>query len=125
MKFATAAPVGVNRSSGSSIRLPTTVMSVSPAAMAASYFASGRSDLGAQDGLVEVQLAVELLDRGRLGRDVEDGVDALDLLVDLVGQPTAAPDVDLLDGAAVLADDAEELVERRGDGASPRDQGRG
>ena len=48
---------------------------------------------------------------------VDDGVDALGVLVDLVGQPTAAPDVDLLDGAAVVADDVEELSS---DGATVR-----
>ena len=31
VKFATAAPFGVKRSSGSAVRLPTTVMTVSPA----------------------------------------------------------------------------------------------
>src|SRR4051794_566162 len=31
VKFATAAPLGVKRSSGSAVRLPTTVMTVSPA----------------------------------------------------------------------------------------------
>ena len=43
----------------------------------------------------------------------DDGVDALALLVDLVGEATTAPDVDGLDGAAVLADEVEVLVERR------------
>ena len=33
VKFATAAPDGVNRSSGSAVRFPTTVMVVSPATM--------------------------------------------------------------------------------------------
>ena len=41
----------------------------------------------------------------------------LDLLADLVGQPTTTPDVDLLHGATALADDPQELVERRSDGA--------
>src|SRR5690606_30766261 len=36
VKFATAAPDGVNRSSGSAVRLPTTVMMVSPAMASAS-----------------------------------------------------------------------------------------
>ncbi len=49
VKFATAAPEGVNRNSGSAVRLPTTVMMVSPAiryqpqafaaALAAAFFA--------------------------------------------------------------------------------------
>src|SRR3954468_14232851 len=74
-------------------------------------------ELGAQHGLVEVELAVELLDGGRLGGDVENGVDAFDLLVDLEGEPATAPYVDLLHAAAALTDDAEELVERGRDGA--------
>src|SRR5258708_6402634 len=70
--FATAAPLGVKRSSGSSTRLPTMVMTVSPAAMSefprsrrsrggtavrggAGWLARvGPDDLGAQHGLVEV-----------------------------------------------------------------------
>src|SRR5947209_7886099 len=115
--FATAAPLGVNRSSGSSTRLPINVMLVSPAAMVRLLLRVRSDELGAQHGLVEVELAVELLDGRWLGSDVEDGVDALDLVVDLVGQPATAPDVDLLDAATALADHTEELVERRGDGA--------
>src|SRR5690606_20525358 len=73
-------------------------------------------DLRAHDGLVEAELAVELL-RGGGGRgEVDDGVDAFRLLLDLVGQATAAPDVDLVDGATVGADDIEELVEARTNG---------
>ena len=79
--------------------------------------ASGRRTLVRRIGLVERELAVELLDRGRLGGQVDDGVDALGVLLDLVGEPATAPDVDVLDGAAVLADDVEVLVERRLDGA--------
>src|SRR4051812_44569592 len=115
--FATAAPLGVNLSSGSSTRLPTSVMTVSPAAMAVPLLRVRSDELGAQHGLVEVELTVQLLDRGGLGRHVEHGVNALDLVVDLVGQPAAAPDVDVLHGAAALADDSEELVERGSDGA--------
>ena len=63
------------------------------------------------------ELAVELLGGGRLGGHVDDGVDALGLLLDVVGETATAPDVDVVDGAAVLLDDGEELVERRGDGA--------
>jgi hypothetical protein len=77
----------------------------------------GTDDLGAQHGLVEVELAVELLDGGRLGLEVDDGVDALGLLGDLVRHPATSPDVDLLDAAAVLGDDGQELVERGSDGA--------
>src|SRR6476659_4599655 len=103
VKFATAAPEGVKRSSGSSVRLPTTVMTVSPAMSARRLAAQlvGAQHLGAQDGLVEVELAVELLDRVRVGGQVDDGVDALGLLGDLEREPATAPDVDLLHGAAV------------------------
>src|SRR6478736_1217884 len=57
VKFATAAPEGVNRSSGSPVRLPTTVMIVSPAISVG----SGTDQLGPQDRLVEAELAVQLL----------------------------------------------------------------
>src|SRR3954466_9965531 len=75
----------------------------------------GAHHLGAQHGLVETQLAVELLDGVRLRGELDDGVDALGVLGDLVGQATPAPHVDVLDAAAVLADDVEVLVERRFD----------
>src|SRR6476469_4385866 len=74
-------------------------------------------DLGEQHGLVEVELAVELLDGGRLGLEVDDGVDAFGLLRDLERHPATAPDVDLLDAAAVVLHDGQELVEGRSDGA--------
>ena len=45
VKFATAAPLGVKRSSGSAVRLPTTVMTVSPA-MAVSLGLRGRTGRG-------------------------------------------------------------------------------
>src|SRR4051795_5393830 len=73
VKLATAAPDGVNRSSGSAVRLPTTVMTVSPAmATSARRSRGGRAlrlapqHLGAQHGLVEPQLPVELRHRGGL-----------------------------------------------------------
>src|SRR5215475_15212935 len=102
LKFATATPLGVNRSSGSAVRLPTTVMIVSPAmgpglrksvgsvwgAGSRRLAQLGSDDLGAQHGLVEIELAVQLPDSSRLRLHVDHGVDALDALVDLVGQPT-------------------------------------
>src|SRR3954451_9417635 len=123
VKLATAAPDGVNRSSGSPVMLPMTVMTVSPAMASPPRWGgsggrgsgAGAQQLGPQHRLVESELTVELLGRGRLRRHGDDGVDALGLLLDLVGQPTAAPDVDVVDAAAVLGDDGEELVERRGD----------
>src|SRR5690554_5216776 len=123
VKLATAAPEGVNRSSGSAVRLPTTVMTVSPAMSVSSGVRWGsdgsvsvRTDeLGAQDGLVEAELAVELLGELRRRRHVDDGVDALGTLLDVEGKTTLTPDVDLVDLAALGLDDREELVERRGD----------
>src|SRR3954453_8684240 len=111
VKLATAAPEGVKRSSGSAVRLPTTVMTVSPA-MSVDL---GAHQLRAQHRLVQVELPVELGDGRGLGIDVDDRVDALDLLLDLVGEPATAPDVDLADGAAGLGDDGQEPVERRSD----------
>src|SRR5215203_4245741 len=70
VKLATAAPDGVKRSSGSAVRLPTTVMTVSPA-MSVDL---GPHQLGAEHRLVQVELAVQLGDRGGLGIDVDDGV---------------------------------------------------
>src|SRR3954452_913646 len=88
VKLATAAPEGVKRSSGSAVRFPTTVIVVSPATGSGLGLDSlGRlaaQDLGAQHRVLERQLAVQLLDGGRLGVHVEQGVDALRLLVDLV-----------------------------------------
>ena len=77
----------------------------------------GAEHLRAQDGLAELQLAVELDGRVGVRGEVDDGVDALALLLDLVGEATTAPDVDVLDRATVVADDAEELVQAGGDGA--------
>src|SRR5512139_508492 len=152
-KFATAAPDGVKRSSGSAVRLPTTVMGVSPAMSQASSLEIcrccptratggigrvtrcsdqdapetgttwgsanvGTNDLSAQHRLVQRKLTVELLHRGRLGLQLDDGVDAFGVLVDLVGQAATSPDVDLLDRATVLDDDVVEvLLQRRRNGA--------
>src|SRR5581483_11997066 len=88
---ATAAPDGVKRSSGSAVRLPTTVMTVSPAMAAASALVRAQ-DLGPQHRLVEIQLPVQLLHRGRVRLQVEDGVDALGVLLDLVGHAAPTPD---------------------------------
>src|SRR3954452_16227659 len=157
VKLATAAPEGVKRSSGSSVRLPTTVMMVSPAMKAPSWsrwlvplgvsrpslpqaptvgsvhpqaadcrgsdarsdgsLAVGADDLGPEDRLVQRELTVELLDGVGLGVEGHDGVDALLVLLDLVGHAASTPDVDGLDRPAVRTDDVEVLVERRADGA--------
>src|SRR5690606_30911336 len=71
----------------------------------------------AHDGLVEAELARELNRRRGARREVDDGVDALGLLLDLIGQTTASPNVDCVDGATLCADDVEELVEARSDSA--------
>src|SRR6478609_8787054 len=130
VKFATAAPEGVKRSSGSPVMLPMTVMIVSPAMKRvpcsvgqvwwngwcrcrSGCSGAGAQELGAHDRLVEAELAVQLLGRGRLGGEVDDGVDALGLLLDLVGQTTAAPDVDVVDGPTIGGHDLEEPLQRR------------
>src|SRR5262245_2215518 len=89
-KLATAAPDGVKRSSGSSTRLPTSVMTVSPAMNVSLSFwrrwlaGVGADDFSPQHRLVQGELAVELLDDRRLTRQVEDRVDAFGLLFDVV-----------------------------------------
>src|SRR6476619_6965445 len=140
VKFATAAPDGVNRSSVSAVRFPMTVMMVSPATSSSCWGCArssgageptealrraqvvrlvlvGPQDLGPQHGLVQVELTVQLGHRRGLGLHIDDGVDALGVLGDLLCQPALAPYVDLVDGAAVLADDIEERLQRRSDGA--------
>src|SRR3712207_5174684 len=72
--------------------------------------------LRAEHRLVEVQLAVQLGHGSGLGLDRDDRVDALDLLLDLVGETATAPDLGL-DGATGLGDDGEEPVEGRRYGA--------
>jgi hypothetical protein len=72
---------------------------------------AGAQELGPQDGLVQAELTVQFLCRGRLRVEGDDGVDALVLLLDLVGQTAFAPQVDVVQGAAVFGDDGQELVE--------------
>src|SRR4051795_10947432 len=138
VKFATAAPEGVKRSSGSPVRFPITVMTVSPLMPSSSLVRNqsvdvvahatgdhrhgrrsgvGAQDLGPQDDLLEAEPGGELL--GGRGRrvEVDDGVDALGLLLDVVRQAATAPDVDLVDSATVGLDDRQVLVERRSNGA--------
>src|SRR5215470_6231989 len=127
--LATAWPVGVYRSSGSSTRLPARVIWVSPAAIEYSWsfrwcfgsraygsVAFRAQDLGPQDRLVQAELAVEFPDGVRLGHHVNDGVNALGLLVDVVGQPPPAPYVDLVHASAPVPDNREELIQRGLDG---------
>ncbi len=82
-------------------------------------------DLRTKHRLVQTQLTVELLDGGRLGGDVDDRVDAFGVLRDLERETTLAPDIDLVDIAAVLADDIQERIQRRGDSALVQAWGRG
>src|SRR5262249_9144398 len=75
------------------------------------------NDLGTQYRLVESQLTIQL-GHGRGRRlQVDDSVDALGLLIDLVRQAPAAPDVELLHRATRGPDHVQVRVERRGDGA--------
>src|SRR6478752_7952774 len=135
VKLATAAPDGVKRSSGSAVRLPTSVMVVSPAmcvSVREDPIASGRlpegSDsssagtisvqigadhFGPHDLLVDRELAVQLLHVGRFGRQVDHDVDPLGLLADLIRQPATAPDVQVVHGATTIGDDLQVVLERR------------
>src|SRR5690348_737828 len=111
---ATGWPAGVKRSSGSSTRLPAIVIWVSPAAMGVlRSVVLGPGDLGPQNGLVQVELAVEFEHDARLRRQVDDRVVAFRLLLDRVGQAALAPDVGLLDLAAAGGHDLEEPLKRR------------
>src|SRR5690606_24615664 len=132
-KLATAAPEGVKRSSGPATRLPTTVIMVSPAMRisrssrwtgsaalghgpATTSVGVGANDLRPQHRLIEPELAVELRDGPGLAGQVEDAVNACALVVDVVGEPTPAPDVHLLPAPAGVTDGREVLLQRRGDG---------
>src|ERR1700754_2547366 len=75
----------------------------------------GAEHLGPKDRLVQLHLPVELLDDRRVRLQVDDRVDALGLLVDLVGETTTAPGVDLLDLSVGLTDHGKEALDQRGD----------
>src|SRR5665648_72095 len=94
--------------------LPMIVMTVSPAISSPqdSESGAGAQELGPQDGLVQAELTVQFLCRGRLRAEGDDGVDALGLLLDVVGQTAFAPQVDVVHSAVVLGDNGQELVER-------------
>src|SRR5438270_3943944 len=110
VKLATAAPDGVNRSSGSAVRFPITVIIVSPAISALPRIPP--QHLGAQDGLAERELPVELGHGSGGTGHVDYRVNSLGALVDLVGQPALAPDLDLVDAATLRLHHAKELVQR-------------
>src|SRR4051794_37601226 len=133
--LATAAPDGVKRSSGSSVRLPMTVIVVSPAMVTprthyrcrdsrchtgvtrrnrtrSGVLADFRTDdLGTQHRLVESQLTVQLGDGFWCRLKIDDGVDALGLLVDLIRKASTSPDVELLHGSTRRPDHIQVRVE--------------
>src|SRR5205807_1476708 len=74
-------------------------------------------DLGAQNRLVQAELAVEFGDRVRHGIHVDDRVDALGPLVDLVGEAPAPPHVHLVHAAAPRGHHGQELLQGWLDGA--------
>src|SRR5690625_3494839 len=100
VKLATAAPEGVNLSSGSAVRFPITVITVSPAMTLLKPRSArvGSDQLGADDGLVQAELTIEFLGQVRRGVHVHHGVDALGVLVDVVGEPAPTPYVRLVHG---------------------------
>src|SRR5699024_9782879 len=117
VKFATAAPLGVKRSSGSLVRFPTTVMTVSPAiecslkrGSCSALLRVRAEDLRAQNGLVESELTIEFLGRCRLGVEIDHDVVALGLLLDLVREATTSPDVHVVDGAVLSRDNLDQVV---------------
>ena len=62
----------------------------------------------AQDILVETQIALELMHRGRGRVEVEEDVVALAVLLDAVGERFESPELGLGDLAAVFLDDSGE-----------------
>src|SRR6187455_2598225 len=117
----------MNRSSGSPVRFPITVIWVSPAMCVplVSFHAGvvGMSERGlvgvrpqqleSKHGLVETQLTLEFLGGCGLRGEVDHRVDSVALLLDGICQTTAAPNIEIVDGAVVARDDREVLVERR------------
>src|SRR5690606_2346260 len=64
-------------------------------------------------GFVEVQLAVHLGHGLRGAGQFQHHVDTFGLLLDVVCHATTAPDVDLVDGALVLAYDVQDSLQAR------------
>src|SRR5918996_2059312 len=109
VKFATWRPEGVNRSSGSSVRLPTRVTLLS----AITTYLPGLlrpNDLAADELVGDAQGALQL--RDRVLRSFERGheVVALVLVADLVGEPAIPPPIDVRHLASVVPDEGAEPV---------------
>src|SRR5438067_3894441 len=102
-------PTTVTELSAISVLVPRTTFAVRPrvdvleahlALVAADGGLRQADDLVAEDVVGQPEGAVELLHRTRLGRHVEEDVEALGALGDLVGEPALAPLVDAVDSAA-------------------------
>jgi hypothetical protein len=59
----------------------------------------------AQDTVRDLEHARNLVQRSRLGREGQEVVGAFGLVVDLVGEPAASPDVVALEGSASALDE--------------------
>src|SRR5660398_300320 len=110
----------MNRSSGSPVRFPTTVIWVSPAMsypcrlVELPVLVSVRTQqLQTQDGLVQTKLTFKLLRRRGLRGEVDDRVDAIALLLDGEGQTATAPYIEAVDCALVVGNHGEVLLKRR------------
>src|SRR5690554_1771703 len=133
-KLATAMPPGVKRSSGSRVTFPTTVTVLSNAirdlrslagrgrcGIPAEQAAAGRLVIGEPEDLVadgfvrETEEAIDLVEVGGLGDDLEHDVEALVLVVDLVGEPAHAPLVGGGDGASVGGGDLADPIDETSD----------
>src|SRR5919106_1186948 len=126
-KFATAAPFGVYRSSGSSTRFPTMTTWFPLAMSIPTLFipSSGRwpagrrgspslcslsNDLEPDDLVREGQHPIELGQRVRLGLERDEDVDPLRSAVDLVGKLPASHPVDVRDLTAAFRQDLRDPV---------------
>src|SRR5262245_60232742 len=105
---AMAWPLWVKRSSGSRVRFPTRVTVLSAMVVclsagrldhaAARGFVVGQAEELVADDLVrEAQVALQLAERARRRHDVEEDVEALFLLVDLVGEAPLPPPLRMTD----------------------------
>src|ERR671919_1466291 len=134
-KFATAAPFGVYRSSGSSTRFPTMTtwfpLAISittsslPSRPAMATAGSGGEDLCqlcrplhdlvADDLIRQGQEPLHLGDDRRLRTELDHGVDALGLLPDLEGETPLPPPVDVGNLAALIGEELGDPIDDTGD----------